>query len=95
MPCTPLRVSEFTDDAIFRVHLHLCLLDVRFIAESSVKVDAQINRYTGVVVFGNLGGLMKGNNEAWTARGKEGREEPSGGGIGRGRGSKGGRGARE
>ena len=39
---TPLRVSEFTDDVISRVHLHLCLLDVRFIAQSSVKLDAQI-----------------------------------------------------
>ena len=37
----PPRVSEFTDDVISRVHLHLCLLDVRFIAQSSVKVDAQ------------------------------------------------------
>ena len=27
----PLRVREFTDDVISRVHLHLCLLDVRFI----------------------------------------------------------------
>ena len=33
-----LRVREFTDDVISR--LHLCLLDVRFIAQSSVKVDA-------------------------------------------------------
>ena len=39
----PLRVSEFTDDVISRVYLHLCLLDVRFIAQSSVKVDAQIH----------------------------------------------------
>ena len=39
----PLRVSEFTDDVISRVHLHLCLLGVRFIAQSSVKVDAQIH----------------------------------------------------
>ena len=39
----PLRVREFTDDVISRVHLHLCLLDVRFIAQSSVKVDAQIH----------------------------------------------------
>ena len=38
-----LRVSEFTDDVISRVHLHLCLLTVRFIAQSSVKVDAQIH----------------------------------------------------
>ena len=34
---------EFTDDVISRVHLHLCLLDVRFRAQSSVKVDAQIH----------------------------------------------------
>ena len=39
----PLRVREFTDDVISRVHLHLCLLDVRFIAQSSVKVDAQVH----------------------------------------------------
>ena len=39
----PLRVSEFTDDVISRVHLHLCLLDVRFIAQSSAKEDAQIH----------------------------------------------------
>ena len=30
-------------------------------------------------------GLMKGRNEAWTARGNDGREEASGGGIERGR----------
>ena len=48
IPCTPLRVREFTDDVISRVHLHLCLLDVHFVAKSSVKVDA---RCTGVVVF--------------------------------------------
>ena len=39
------------------------------------------------------GGLMKGRNEAWTARGKDGREEASGGAIERGR--EGARGARE
>ena len=38
-----LRVREFTDDVISCVHLHLCRLDVRFIAQSSVKVDAQIH----------------------------------------------------
>ena len=38
-----VRVREFTDDVISRVHLHLCLLDVRFIAPSSVKVDSQIH----------------------------------------------------
>ena len=38
-----LRVREFTDDVISRVHLHLCLLDVRFITHSSGKVDAQIH----------------------------------------------------
>ena len=43
------------------------------------------------------GGLIKGRNEAWTARGKDGREEASGGGIergsedARGKGSKGGK----
>ena len=31
------------------------------------------------------GGLMKGRNEAWTARMKDGREGASGGGIKRGR----------
>ena len=31
------------------------------------------------------GGLMKGRDEAWTARGKDGREEVRGGGIERGR----------
>ena len=31
------------DDVISRFHLHLCLLDVRFIAQSSVKVDAQVH----------------------------------------------------
>ena len=36
------------------------------------------------------GVLMKGRNEAWTTRGKDGREEASGGGIERGRGSMGG-----
>ena len=25
----PLRVREFTDDVISRVHLHLCLLELR------------------------------------------------------------------
>ena len=35
------------------------------------------------------GGLMNGRNEAWTTRGKDGREEASGGGIERGRGSMG------
>ena len=39
----PLRVREFKDNVISRVHLHLCLLDVRFIAQSSVKVDTQIH----------------------------------------------------
>ena len=29
------------------------------------------------------GGLMKGRNEAWTTRGKDGREAASGGGIAR------------
>ena len=38
-----LRVREFTDDVISRVLLNLCLLGVRFIAHSSVKVDAQIH----------------------------------------------------
>ena len=38
-----LRVREFTDDVISRVYLNLCLLDVRFIAQSSVKVDALIH----------------------------------------------------
>ena len=27
MPCTPLRICEFTDYVISRVHIHLCLLD--------------------------------------------------------------------
>ena len=36
----PLRIREFTDDVISGVHLHLCFLDVRFITQSSVKMDA-------------------------------------------------------
>ena len=41
------------------------------------------------------GGLMKGRNEVWSARGNDGREAASGGGIERGRGSKGGGGEGE
>ena len=41
----PLRVSQFTDDVISRIHLRLCLLDVRFIAQRWMP------RYTGGVWY--------------------------------------------
>ena len=56
MPCTPT-----SSDVISRVHLHICLLDVRFIADTQVLLCLRVwHRSTlhSVLVWlhGSLGG---------------------------------------